>query len=449
MNYKIVRNFFTGHERSVNAKKNIAASFFIRGISIGISLLLVPMTIKLVSPVNYGIWLTLSSVIGWINFFDIGFGNGLKNKLAAAFAVGDYKSAKIYVSTTYAIFSIITGVLIVLFVIINPYLNWKSILNSPGSNFNELSTLALITFVFFCIQFVLQLILIIITANQQPAKASLVSLFGNIISLLLVLLLKILNKGSLINLGIVFCISPVIVMAIFNIWFFKFDFRNIVPSFRFVEIKYAKDLMDLGVKFFIIQIGIIVIYQTNNIVITQIFGPTDVTVYNIAYKYFSVVTMGLAIIMTPFWPAFTNAFASDDWEWIKNIISKLNKLWIVLCFVIFIMVVLSNFVYKLWVGNVILIPFSLSISIGVYIIINAWNGIYGNFLNGVGKIHLQLYVAIFDSICNIPIAIFLGRKYGISGVVMSSCILGAKNMIWSKIQYNKIINKQAFGIWGK
>jgi O-antigen/teichoic acid export membrane protein len=207
--------------------------------------------------------------------------------------------------------------------------------------------------------------------------------------------------------------------------------------------------MDLGVKFFIIQIGIIVIYQTNNIVITQIFGPTDVTVYNIAYKYFSVVTMGLAIIMTPFWPAFTNAFASDDWEWIKNIISKLNKLWIVLCFVIFIMVVLSNFVYKLWVGNVILIPFSLSISIGVYIIINAWNGIYGNFLNGVGKIHLQLYVAIFDSICNIPIAIFLGRKYGISGVVMSSCILGAKNMIWSKIQYNKIINKQAFGIWGK
>jgi O-antigen/teichoic acid export membrane protein len=449
MNYKLIKSYFSGHERSVNAKKNIAASFVIKGISIIISLMLVPMTIKLISPANYGIWLTLSSIVAWISFFDIGFGNGLKNKLAESFTRGDYKLAKIYVSTTYAIFSLIIMILILLFIIINPYLNWKAILNSPGSNFNELSTLASITFIFFCIQFLLQLIMIIITANQQPAKASLVSLFGNILSLLLVWLLGIFHKGSLINLGIVLCLSPVIVLIASNIWYFKFDFRNIMPSISSIKVKYIKDLMNLGLKFFIIQAAALILFQTNNLIITQLLGPVDVTIYNIAFKYFSVITMGIAIIMTPFWPAFTNAYTSDDWDWIKNIISKLNSLWIVLCIIIFIMIICSNLIYKLWVGNTIVVPLSLSVSIGIYVIINAWNGIYSNFLNGVGKIHLQLYSAVFDSICNIPLAIFLGKSFGISGIVCSSCILGAKNMVWTRIQYNKIINKNAVGLWGK
>ncbi len=50
-----------GHHRSVRAKKNIVASFFIKGISIAISLVVVPLTINYVNPSRYGIWLTLSS----------------------------------------------------------------------------------------------------------------------------------------------------------------------------------------------------------------------------------------------------------------------------------------------------------------------------------------------------------------------------------------------------
>ena len=35
--------------------------------------------------------LTLSSIIGWFAFFDIGFGNGLRNKFAEAIAKGDHQ----------------------------------------------------------------------------------------------------------------------------------------------------------------------------------------------------------------------------------------------------------------------------------------------------------------------------------------------------------------------
>ena len=120
-----LKDFFgKGHKRSLNVKKNILASFIIRILSILISLLIVPLTINYVNPVQYGIWITLSSIIGWLGYFDIGIGNGLRNRFAESVALGDHKKAKVYVSTTYAVVSLIISVLILLFVLskcLNPH----------------------------------------------------------------------------------------------------------------------------------------------------------------------------------------------------------------------------------------------------------------------------------------------------------------------------------------
>lgn len=65
-------------KRTTTIKKNIIGSFLIKGCSIIISLMLVPITLGYVSSELYGIWLTLSSIMMWISFFDIGFTLGLK-----------------------------------------------------------------------------------------------------------------------------------------------------------------------------------------------------------------------------------------------------------------------------------------------------------------------------------------------------------------------------------
>ena len=91
-----------GHIRSINVKKNIIAMFAIRGISIVISLILVPLTIDYVNPTRYGIWLTLSSIVAWVSFFDIGFTFSLRNRFTELKATNNYEKAKAYVSTIYA-----------------------------------------------------------------------------------------------------------------------------------------------------------------------------------------------------------------------------------------------------------------------------------------------------------------------------------------------------------
>src|SRR5690554_484991 len=113
--------FSKGQGRTVKAKKNILGSILIKGGSIAISLVMVPLTIDYVNPSRYGIWLTLSSIVGWFSFFNIGLTHGLRNKFAESKAKGDDSMAQMYVSTTYAILAIIFSSVWLIFLLINPF----------------------------------------------------------------------------------------------------------------------------------------------------------------------------------------------------------------------------------------------------------------------------------------------------------------------------------------
>jgi len=438
-----------GHERSNRAKENIVLAIFIKGLSIAISLVLVPLTLHYVNPTEYGIWLTLSSIIGWFSFFDIGFGSGLRNKFAEATAKGEYDLARTYVSTTYAILAIIIAIILVIFFSINPFLNWSRILNTPASMARELSLLAMLVFVFFCIQFVLQLLNTIVTANQEPAKASIFNLLASVVSLAVIFILTKTTEGNLIYLGAALSFAPVLVLGVSSIWFYNKKYKIYAPSFKFVNFSYARDLMTLGIKFFVLQIAALIIYQTSNIIIAQLFGPAQVTPFNIAYKYFSIITMGFGIIMLPFWSAFTEAWYKKDIEWIKNVMKNLIIVWTLTSIAALIMLVFSNFIYRLWVGKEIVVPLSISIVMASYVILNSWCVIFSNFLNGVGKIKLQIYFGTLGALINVPLSIFLGKHIGIAGVILSTCLLAVMSAIWSPIQYWKLINSRAKGIWNK
>ncbi|HOP12476.1 MAG TPA: LPS biosynthesis flippase, partial [Lentimicrobium sp.] len=96
---RYIERFNSGHSRSVKARKNILASFFIKGVSIIVGFIFVPLLIGYLGEVEYGIWITMSSILAWVNYFDIGLGNGLRNRFAESLAKGEHQMARIYVST--------------------------------------------------------------------------------------------------------------------------------------------------------------------------------------------------------------------------------------------------------------------------------------------------------------------------------------------------------------
>lgn len=304
--------FIKGKERSVKAKKNILASFIIKGMSVGSSLVLIPLTINYVNSSQYGIWLTISSIIGWFSFFDIGLTHGLRNKFAEAKAKGDTATAQIYVSTTYAILALIFSGLWILFLLLNPYLSWTKMLNLSATIEPELSLLVIIVVTYFCLSFILKVINAIILADQEPAKASLIDAIPQILSLGIIFVLLRTTEGSLVYLGIALCLSPIITLISANIILFRKKYKKYKPRFSKIDFSYAKGLFNLGLTFFVIQFAVVVQLETANILISRNFGPAEVTSFNIVYKFFSILSMVFIIFVTPFWSASTEAYFNKD-----------------------------------------------------------------------------------------------------------------------------------------
>jgi len=438
-----------GRHRSIRATKNIFASFFIKGGSILVSLLLVRIAIHYVDQTKYGIWITLSSIIAWMSFFDVGLGNGLRNRLAEALAMNQKELARIYISTTYAMLCLIMGSVFLLFIVANKFLDWSIILNAPAEMRKELNLLALIIFGVFCLRFVMALVQTILTADQYPAAASFLPLLGNGLALCVIYFLTKHTNGSLIYLGLTLSIAPTLILLIASIIFFGGRYRPYTPSLKYIRFHYIRSLMNLGVKFFLIQMCVILLYQTSNIIISHLFGPKEVTPYNVAFQYFGVLTMAFSIVLSPFWSATTEAYVRGDVKWIKRSVRNLQLCFVLLVISAFIMFLAADWAYALWVGKSIIIPAALSFSLCLYVIINAWIAIYVYVLNGIGKIQLQLYYGIISSLLSVPLAIFLGHRIGIEGVVLATIGVSGIGVILYPVQYHKIVNQTAYGLWAK
>jgi O-antigen/teichoic acid export membrane protein len=285
---KLINKFFdlllSGDSRMAKAKKNILGSALIKGFSILISLVLVPLTLGYLNSYEYGVWLTLSSILMWINFFDIGLGNGLRNRLAEAIAIGDYKLGQIYVSTTAFILSVLMILIYAIFFVLQYWINWGNILNVTPNTISDLNTLIIIVFAFFCLSFVFKFIGNVYLANQLPMVNDLLSLLSNLLSLIIIYLLTLYTKGDLKKVAIAYSLAPVLIYLMAYPITFSYKYKHLRPTFRSVKIQYAKDLMGLGLQFFIIQIACLIIFTTSNILISQLFGPEQVTPYNIAFK---------------------------------------------------------------------------------------------------------------------------------------------------------------------
>lgn len=439
-----------GQKRSVKAKKNIFASVFVKGASIVTSFVLVPLTIGYVNPTSYGIWITLSSIIAWFSFFDIGFGNGLRNKFAESVALKDFDLAKRYISTTYAILTLIVIVVLGGFLIVHQFLDWSVLLNAPSSMREELNLTALIVFSFFCIKFILILLNTVLKANQEPAKSSIFDLLGNVVALLIIFILTKTTQGNLVYLSFTLSVAPVLILIVASYFLYtKTSYKRFAPSFDSIDFSLTKGLTSLGLKFFVLQISALIVYSTQNVIISHLFGPEAVTPFNISYKLFFVLTMLFQIISLPFWSAFTEAFVKEDFVWIKGVLNKMRLFWFFSLAAAVGIYIFSPFIINLWIGDSVHVPRDLSLVMGFYVVMHIWMNIYVTFLNGSGKIKLQFYFSIIIGIINIPLTIFFGKLLGLPGIPLSGGIIFALMGIVYYIQTKKILNKKATGIWNQ
>lgn len=446
-----ITKYWSGNDRSAVARKNIILSIFLKGISICISLLLVPITINYLSPSQYGIWITLSAIISWISFFDMGFTHGFRNKFAEAKAKGNILDARMFVSTTYFTLFLLFGVILTLCLVATKFINWAEVLGVSSSMKKELEEVISILTIFFCIQMILQVVTTMIIADQKNAIASAINLLGSIISLVVIYILtKTTGDGSLISLAYTISFIPSAVLLLVTIICFKYTrYRLYKPTVSMINLKAAKYIFSLGGGFFIIQISSIFVFQSTNLIISHTVGPESVTQYNIAYRYFNSFNMLMGLFIAPYWSAFTDAFAKEDFGWMINIYRKLNILWLWMALVIGLFYIISPIIIKIWIHDAIAIPTSLLFVNALYILIVTRASISVNLINGIGKIKIQMLVHLFFSIITIPILYLIVEHFGVALGILFLCLNPLVHMIFSRKQLNLILTQKATGIWLK
>ena len=158
-----------GSERSRNIKKNAIGAIAVKIIAMAIQLLQVPIVLSYLDSTLYGLYLTITSIVVWTHNFDFGLGSGLRYKLTEAIANKDYDRGKTLVSTSYIS---LAGIMLTVAICLIPavhFFNWRDILNCNELPNSYLSTCVIVVLATLLIQFVLELITIVLQANQRAA----------------------------------------------------------------------------------------------------------------------------------------------------------------------------------------------------------------------------------------------------------------------------------------
>lgn len=446
----MIKNLFDkymqGNERTVLLKKNILGSFFIKGWTCLVQLILVPVTLDCLNLYEYGIWLTISSLLIWIDSFDIGLGNGLRNLLAESIAKNDLKKGQQQVSTAFfmlvCIMAFTTGLLIIIIQNINIYhlLNVKVEL-TPNLNQIIIASIAMVgtTFVF---KFIGNVYL----ALQLPAINNLLVAIGHTIALIGIFIVSRLGHGTLLQVAVIYTGSPLITYLLsYPITFTKYYFLR--PTICNIDIAELPPLFNYGVKFFLIQAGGLIIFASSNLLISNFFSPLEVTPYQIAYRYFGLTNILFTIISAPIWSATTDAYVKNDWSWIKHAKRKMNYVMLVIYTLLISMLFIAQPIYILWIGKDLSVPFSMSLSMMLYMIIIIYGTCYSNFICGLGKLRILTITTIVEAIIYIPLAIKMSAVFGVIGIIYALITVNLASAIINKIQFEKLCSNNVKGLW--
>ncbi|MCF0194141.1 MAG: MATE family efflux transporter [Bacteroidaceae bacterium] len=443
----ILSAIFATDSRTALVRKNILFSFLIKGWSALVVLLLVPLTLDCVGAYSNGVWLTISSMLMWIDNMDIGLGNGLRNRIAACMAGGRRDEAREAVSSTLAMLCIVIVPVCIILCALALSTDLYAFLNIDDRLSDSLPQVVAVSIVLVCATFVFKFVGNVYLGLQLQAVNNLLQTLGQTLVLVGTLVLWLSGSHSLLHIAIVNTAAPLLVwMLSYPVTFHRHSYLR--PRLSSVRLGMIRSLFTVGVEFFVIQIAGVVLFMSTNILISRLFSPEMVTPYQIAYRYFYIPLLAFIIFATPYWSATTDAFHRGDYDWLHRSARTLDRILLCLLAVVAFMTLVSGFVYSIWIGSRAEVPLGITLLMALYIAILIASLRYSFILNGLGALRLQLITTVSAAIIFVPLAVFVARLTGdVLWFVAVLCAVNLPGLLLNRLQCRKIIHHNASGIW--
>jgi O-antigen/teichoic acid export membrane protein len=436
-------------QRTRNYLRQLQGSLIFKGVAVVTSFLVVPLMIQYLGQEQYGIWSTLLSIMSWVVFFDLGIGNGLRNKVAEALAGDDHAQAAGYISSGYTILGALTLLLLVIIFAVSFAIHWQSIFNFHGIPESTLRNMVLVAFLFVILNFWVGLISQVVNAVQWTSLATAGQCISGLLSLIFVFVLQKITHRSLLFMATAYGSALVCSNIMLSIFFYS-KRPELTPRLAFKK-HHLHPLLSIGLQFFVIQLAVLIIFTTDKILITQLFGPQAVTPYDVVFKLFSIVTLLHGLIMAPLWSSYTDAYHRGDHLWLRCTLRKQLYVFFAIAMGLLVIALVAKPVLKVWVGSAVPISSALVICMSLYVLVMVWNNVFSIFLNGVQKIRLSLIVAVFMMTANIPLSILFAHftELGVASVALGTTVALLPAALFGPLQTAKILRHEDRGIWGR
>lgn len=436
-------------KRSANVVRNSFISGILKISTLACSLLMVPITIDYLNQENYGIWMAMTSILYWFVFLDVGLGNGLRNYLAEALSHNDLVSARSYISTAFVMLSAIAIVLAFVFIPLIYVFDLNELFHTISIENSVLAEVLVIAVAFSLMQFVAKNVGMIYIAMQKYAVSDFITFLGTVSSLGVVYVMTKTMEPNLTYVVAAFSGMPVLMFILASIHLVV-KYPELRPSMKCINYPVAKQIVGKGLGFFLIQItSCLVIFGSANIFISHYCGPENVTIYNVSFKLFNVLIIVYTILISPLWNAYTDAAVKKDYSWIGRSFNKSLSLWALSVLGGMVMLALSGFFFKVWLGNSVEIPFVVSACVCAYVCMFNFNNCVTYLLNGLNKIRVQIITSLIATALYVVCVYIIKGRYGIIGISISMIIAYFLMAVVHLYQCYMLINQKATGVWNK
>lgn len=366
----------------------------------GFRFLTIPLSLRIAGPEGYGLWLTAGSLIAWAGLADMGIGSGVVHAVATSCAAEDWEGARRHVSAavfTFALLSLPLACAALWFGRHPGDLAMLGLADKPALR-SQAAGVILIAGLAFAASFALNWVGPLCAALQEGYRASIASAAAGLATVVC-LYWMCGRRATLTGFALASALPPVACTILVALGLVAGRHRKVArPSPALWNGASVRTIMAQGAPLFLVQMSDLAILNTANLFIAHSLGFTAVARYSVALALFTIVSKACYAVSTAYWPAYADAFAREDWDWLRSAARgnlALAACAMALAGVCFILIGRPLILW--WAGRAAVPPASLLVALALYFLAATCSTTMGSLLNGLGlaplRARLRLFVA--------------------------------------------------------
>jgi len=392
-----------------------------KGVALAAMLISVPLTLGYLGPERFGLWMTVVAVVAMLGFADFGLGNGILNTVSHASGRNDFETIHKSVSNAIIMLASVGTLILTLFLIVHQHVPWPAVFNVKTETAAiESGVVIFVLVVCFVITLPLSATQKIQLGLQQGYWGNLWEAVGSVAGLLGMVVAISLDAG-LPWIALSIAGAPLIFRAVNTLVFFGYQESALRPRLGHFDLDVIRRLVRTGFLFFVLQLAIIVGFQSDNIIIARIVGVEAVAGYDVALKLSTLPAMFIGLVVVAQWPAYGEALTRGDSDWIRH--TFIRTLRLSLLFAVpfaLILLVWGDSLIRIWAGPEVVPSMALLIGITVWSVLLVLGTVIAALLNGLHVVKFQAINASLMATANILISIYLVGKIGVAGAILGT-----------------------------